>query len=77
MYPHHNLLLFLLFCRQQRLFACQQKADLIIHNATIYTLEENQPKVNSIVIEDGVITEISDKIESKADKIIKYKNLHD
>lgn len=29
------------------LFACQQKADLIIHNATIYTLEDNQPKANS------------------------------
>ena len=50
---------------------------LLIKSATLVdNTSELNFKVKDILIEDGVITEISDKIESKADKIIKYKNLH-
>ena len=59
------------------LFACQQKADLIIHNATIYTLEDNQPKANSIVIEDGVIKDIGNDLLDKysATSVVDAKSL--
>ena len=50
---------------------------LLIKSATLVdNTSDLNFKVKDILIEDGVITEISDKIESKADKIIKYKNLH-
>ena len=59
------------------LFACQQKADLIIHNATIYTLEDNQPKANSIVIEDGFIKDVGNDLLDKysANNIVDAKSL--
>ena len=50
---------------------------LLIKSATLVdNTSDLNFKVKDILIEDGVITEISDKIESKADKIIKHKNLH-
>ena len=47
---------------------------LLIKSATLVdNTSDLNFKVKDILIEDGVITEISNKIESKADKIIKYK----
>ena len=47
---------------------------LLIKSATLVdNASDLNFKVKDILIEDGVITEISDKIESKADKIIKHK----
>lgn len=48
-------------------FACQEKADLIIHNATIYTLENNQPRANSIVISNGIIKDIGNDLLTRYD----------
>ena len=58
-------------------FACQEKADLIIHNATIHTFEKNQPKANSIVIKDGIIQDIgNDLIERyEAKSVVDAKSL--
>jgi len=47
-------------------FACQEKADLIIHNATIYTLD-TPSKANSIAIENGVIKDIGNDLLSRYD----------
>ncbi len=50
---------------------------LLIKSATLVdNTSDLNFKVKDILIEDGFITDISDKIESKADKIIKHKNLH-
>ena len=50
---------------------------LLIKSATLVDKTSDLNfKVKDVLIEDGFITDISDKIESKADKIIKYKNLH-
>ncbi len=50
---------------------------LLIKSATLVdNTSDLNFKVKDVLIEDGFITDISDKIESKADKIIKRKNLH-
>ena len=50
---------------------------LLIKSATLVDKTSDLNfKTKDILIENGFITDISDKIESKADKIIKYKNLH-
>ena len=50
---------------------------LLIKSATLVDKTSDLNfKAKDILIEDGFITDISDKIESKADKIIKHKNLH-
>lgn len=50
---------------------------LLIKSATLVDITSDLNfKVKDILIEDGFITDISDKIDSKADKIIKFKNLH-
>ena len=50
---------------------------LLIKSATLVdNTSDLNFKAKDILIEDGFITDISDKIESKADKIIKHKNLH-
>ena len=50
-------------------FACQEKADLIIHNATIYTFEDNRPRANSIAIENGIIKDIGNDLLSRYDAV--------
>ena len=48
---------------------------LLIKSATLVDKTSDLNfKTKDILIENGFITDISDKIESKADKIIKYKN---
>jgi len=50
---------------------------LLIKSATLVdNTSDLNFKVKDILIEDGLITDISDKIESKVDRIIKHKNLH-
>ena len=50
---------------------------LLIKSATLVdSASDLNFKVKDILIEDGFITDISDKIDSKSDKIIKLKNLH-
>ena len=50
---------------------------LLIKSATLVDKTSDLNfKVKDILIEDGFIADISDKIESKADKLIKHKNLH-
>ena len=50
---------------------------LLIKSATLVdSTSDLNFKVKDILIEDGFITDISDKIDSKSDKIIKLKNLH-
>ena len=50
---------------------------LLIKSATLVDITSDLNfKVKDILIEDGFITDISDKIDSKAYKIIKFKNLH-
>ncbi len=50
---------------------------LLIKSATLVdNTSDLNFKVKDILIEDGFIADISDKIESKADKLIKHKNLH-
>ena len=50
---------------------------LLIKSATLVdSASDLNFKVKDILIEDGFITDISDKIESKVDRIIKHKNLH-
>ena len=49
---------------------------LLIKSATLVdNTSDLNFKVKDILIEDGFITDISDKIESKADKIIKHKGV--
>lgn len=50
-------------------FACQEKADLIIHNATIYTFEDNRPRANSIAIENGIIKDIGNDLLTRYDAV--------
>ena len=50
---------------------------LLIKSATLVdNTSDLNFKVKDILIEDGFIADISDKIESKSDKLIKHKNLH-
>ncbi len=35
------------------LTSCQKKVDLIVHNATVYTMEDNIGKASSFVVDDG------------------------
>tara|TARA_B100000131_G_scaffold300546_1_gene321978 strand:+ start:301 stop:1563 length:1263 start_codon:yes stop_codon:yes gene_type:complete len=50
---------------------------LLIKSATLVdNTSDLNFKVKDILIEDGFIADISDKIESKADKLVKHKNLH-
>ena len=50
---------------------------LLIKSATLVDKTSDLNfKTKDILIENGFITDISDKIESKTEKTIKYKNLH-
>ena len=56
MKPIKFLLLFLLF--GVVLTSCQSKVDLIVHNATIYTLGENRSNASAFVVNEGKFLDV-------------------
>jgi len=53
------LILFFLFGLV--LTSCQSKVDLIVHNATIYTLGENRSKASAFVVNEGKFLDVGDE----------------
>ena len=43
----------------------QEVADLVIHNAAIYTVNEQQPWAKAVAVKDGKITYIGDNKEAR------------
>ncbi|MFO8066022.1 MAG: hypothetical protein R6U11_00435, partial [Bacteroidales bacterium] len=53
------LSLILVSCSQKK----ENEMDLILHNATIYTVDDKFSKAESIAVKDGIIKDIGDSKE--------------